>query len=84
MVKGCAAIKGCIAYIGVSYLKEVQADGLGTAALANKSGQFVLASTLDDQRRAGDLLQHDPGDRDPVADQRHALATRSSTTSTRS
>jgi len=45
MVKGCAAIKGCIAYIGVSYLKEVQADGLGTAALANKGGQFVLASS---------------------------------------
>jgi phosphate transport system substrate-binding protein len=44
MVKGCAAIRGCIAYIGVSYLKEVQADGLGTAALANKSGQFVQAS----------------------------------------
>jgi phosphate transport system substrate-binding protein len=45
MVKGCAAIKGCIAYIGVSYLKEVQADGLGTAALANKSGQFVMSSS---------------------------------------
>jgi phosphate transport system substrate-binding protein len=44
MVKGCAAIKGCIAYIGVSYLKEVQADSLGTANLANKSGQFVASS----------------------------------------
>jgi phosphate transport system substrate-binding protein len=45
MVKGCAAIKGCIAYIGVSYASEVAKDGLGTAALANKSGQFVSAST---------------------------------------
>jgi phosphate transport system substrate-binding protein len=45
MVKGCAAIKGCIAYIGVSYLKEVMADGLGTASLENKSGQFVQATT---------------------------------------
>jgi phosphate transport system substrate-binding protein len=45
MVKGCAAIKGCIAYIGVSYASEVAKDGLGTAALANKSGQFVLSST---------------------------------------
>jgi phosphate transport system substrate-binding protein len=45
MVKGCAAIKGCIAYIGVSYATEVQKDGLGTAALANKGGQFVSAST---------------------------------------
>jgi phosphate transport system substrate-binding protein len=41
MVKGCAGIKGCIAYIGVSYLSQVKAAGLGTAALANKSGQFV-------------------------------------------
>jgi phosphate transport system substrate-binding protein len=45
MVKGCAAIKGCIAYIGVSYASEVASDKLGTAALANKSGQFVSSST---------------------------------------
>jgi phosphate transport system substrate-binding protein len=45
MVKGCAAIKGCIAYIGVSYASEVATDGLGTAALANKSGKFVSATT---------------------------------------
>jgi phosphate transport system substrate-binding protein len=45
MVKGCGAIKGCIAYIGISYLKQVQAAGLGTASLANKSGQFVQPST---------------------------------------
>ena len=45
MVKGCAAIKGCIAYIGVSYASQVADDGLGTAALANKSGAFVLASS---------------------------------------
>jgi phosphate transport system substrate-binding protein len=41
MVKGCAGIKGCIAYIGVSYLSQIKAAGLGTASLANKSGQFV-------------------------------------------
>jgi phosphate transport system substrate-binding protein len=40
MVKGCAAIKGCIAYIGVSYLTQTTADGLGAASLGNKSGQF--------------------------------------------
>jgi phosphate transport system substrate-binding protein len=45
MVKGCAAIKGCIAYIGVSYLKEATAGGLGQAALANKSGAFEQATT---------------------------------------
>ncbi len=40
MVKGCAAIKGCIAYIGVSYLTQIQSDNLGEALLANKSGQY--------------------------------------------
>ncbi len=44
MVKGCGAIKGCIAYIGVSYATQVQAAGLGTASLANKSGQFEQAT----------------------------------------
>lgn len=40
MVKGCGAIKGCIAYIGVSYLTQTTAAGLGVASLANKGGQF--------------------------------------------
>lgn len=41
MVKGCAAIQGCIAYIGVSYLSVTSSNGLGEASLANKSGQFT-------------------------------------------
>jgi phosphate transport system substrate-binding protein len=41
MVKGCAAVKGCIAYIGVSYLSQASAGHLGEAALANKSGRFT-------------------------------------------
>lgn len=45
MVKGCAAIKGCIAYIGVSYRTQAQAGGLGEAALANKSGKFESATS---------------------------------------
>ncbi len=45
MVKGCGAIKGCIAYIGISYLTQAGAAGLGTASLANKSGQFEQPST---------------------------------------
>ncbi|HUJ08330.1 MAG TPA: phosphate ABC transporter substrate-binding protein PstS [Streptosporangiaceae bacterium] len=40
MVAGCAATKGCIAYIGVSYLSQTQAAGLGQAALKNGSGNF--------------------------------------------
>jgi phosphate transport system substrate-binding protein len=41
MVAGCAANKGCIAYIGISYLSKTQAAGLGTASLKNASGKFV-------------------------------------------
>jgi phosphate transport system substrate-binding protein len=45
MVKGCAAIKGCIAYIGISYLTQTTAAKLGTASVANKGGQFVQPAT---------------------------------------
>jgi phosphate transport system substrate-binding protein len=42
MVSGCAAIPGCVAYIGISYLSAALAAGLGEARLANPAGQFVL------------------------------------------
>ena len=45
MVTGCQAIKGCIAYIGISYLSKTQDAGLGEAALANKAGKFVQPTT---------------------------------------
>jgi phosphate transport system substrate-binding protein len=38
----CARIVGCVAYIGISYLHQAQADGLGYAALKNAAGNFVL------------------------------------------
>ncbi|MBO0775732.1 MAG: extracellular solute-binding protein, partial [Actinobacteria bacterium] len=41
MVQGCGATKGCIAYIGVSYLAKTQAAGLGEAYLKNGSGKFL-------------------------------------------
>lgn len=41
MVTGCQSIKGCIAYIGISYLSKTQDAGLGEAALANKAGKFT-------------------------------------------
>ena len=40
MVTGCAATKGCIAYIGISYLTKTAAAGLGQAELKNGAGQF--------------------------------------------
>ncbi len=42
MVSGCAATKGCIAYVGTSYLTQTQAAHLGEAKLANKAGKYTL------------------------------------------
>jgi phosphate transport system substrate-binding protein len=44
MVTGCGSTKGCIAYIGVSYVAKATAAGLASAALANKAGKYVSDS----------------------------------------
>jgi phosphate transport system substrate-binding protein len=41
MVTGCGSTKGCIAYIGISYLSKTQAANLGEASVANKAGKFT-------------------------------------------
>jgi phosphate transport system substrate-binding protein len=41
MVSGCGSTKGCIAYIGVSYLSKTSAAGLGEAELENGGGQYT-------------------------------------------
>ncbi|HEY7143415.1 MAG TPA: phosphate ABC transporter substrate-binding protein PstS [Streptosporangiaceae bacterium] len=45
MVSACGTTKGCIAYIGISYLSKTQDAGLGEASLANKAGKFTQATT---------------------------------------
>jgi phosphate transport system substrate-binding protein len=45
MVTACGTIKGCIAYIGISYLSKTTAAGLGTASLLNKGGGYVQPTT---------------------------------------
>jgi phosphate transport system substrate-binding protein len=40
MLTACGTTKGCIAYLGISYLTKATAAGLGTASLADKSGTF--------------------------------------------
>jgi phosphate transport system substrate-binding protein len=45
MVSGCAATKGCIAYIGTSYLTQTTAARLGEAELANKAGKYTLPTS---------------------------------------
>ena len=49
MVQACKANPGCIAYIGVSYLSQATAAGLGYAALKNKSGNYELPTQAADQ-----------------------------------
>jgi phosphate transport system substrate-binding protein len=44
MVSGCGATKGCIAYIGISYLAKTQAAGLGQAEIKNGAGQYLAPS----------------------------------------
>ncbi|HTX01286.1 MAG TPA: phosphate ABC transporter substrate-binding protein PstS [Acidimicrobiales bacterium] len=41
MLGACEAIKGCIAYIGVSYLRSALSHGLGDASLENGEGNYV-------------------------------------------
>jgi phosphate transport system substrate-binding protein len=40
MLAACGTTKGCIAYLGISYLAKATAASLGTASLANKAGKF--------------------------------------------
>ena len=68
MVTGCQAIKGCIAYIGISYLSKTEAAGLGEAVPGQQGRQVRPADHRRGQRRAGQLRHH-PGQRLPVADQ---------------
>ncbi len=42
MLAACQATKGCIAYLGISYLSKALSAGLGEAELQNKSGNFEL------------------------------------------
>jgi phosphate transport system substrate-binding protein len=45
MVTGCGSTKGCIAYIGISYLAKTTAAGLGQASVANKAGKYTQATS---------------------------------------
>jgi phosphate transport system substrate-binding protein len=45
MLAACGTTKGCIAYIGISYMAKAAAAGLGTASLADKSGTYQAPTT---------------------------------------
>jgi len=60
MVTGCAATKGCVAYIGISYLSKTQAAGLGEATLKNGAGQFVSPTAKSISAEAAALTSKTP------------------------
>ncbi|HUC59135.1 MAG TPA: phosphate ABC transporter substrate-binding protein PstS [Streptosporangiaceae bacterium] len=60
MVAGCAANKGCIAYIGISYLSKTQSAGLGTASLENKAGKFVQPTSATISAEANSFTANTP------------------------
>jgi phosphate transport system substrate-binding protein len=62
MVSGCAATKGCIAYIGISYLSKTQAAGLGQAVLKNGTGQYLAPTAATIKAEADALTGKTPAD----------------------
>jgi phosphate transport system substrate-binding protein len=60
MVTGCGATKGCIAYIGISYLAKTQAAGLGQAELKNGAGDFLAPSPATISAEAAALTSKTP------------------------
>ncbi len=62
MVSGCAATKGCVAYIGVSYLSKTQAAGLGEAMLKNGAGNYESPTAASISAEANALTGKTPAD----------------------
>jgi phosphate transport system substrate-binding protein len=60
MVSGCGATKGCIAYIGISYLAKTQAAGLGQAMLKNGSGAYESPSAATISAEASSFISKTP------------------------
>ncbi len=62
MVSGCAATKGCIAYIGISYLSKTQAAGLGQAMIENGASQYLAPTASTISAEANALTGKTPAD----------------------
>jgi phosphate transport system substrate-binding protein len=60
MVSGCAATKGCVAYIGISYLSKTTAAGLGQAEIENGAGQYQAPSPTTIAAEAAALTSKTP------------------------
>ena len=60
MVTGCGSVKGCIAYIGISYTAKTQAAGLGQAVLKNGAGNFEAPTSATISAEASALTGKTP------------------------
>jgi len=60
MVAGCKATKGCIAYVGVSYLTQALQAGLGYAALQNAKGKYELPTAAAISAEAASFTKKTP------------------------
>ena len=60
MVSACGATKGCIAYIGVSYLAKTTAAGLGQAMLKNGAGNYESPSAATIGAEAASFVSKTP------------------------
>ncbi len=62
MVQSCAQTPYSIAYIGVSFTKEVRRAHLGTALLKNRAGRFLLPTKATVGAAAAQLIAKTPAD----------------------
>jgi phosphate transport system substrate-binding protein len=60
MVTGCAATRGCVAYIGISYLSKTTAAGLGQAMIENGAGQYLAPNSTSISAEASALTGKTP------------------------
>jgi phosphate transport system substrate-binding protein len=60
MVSACGSTKGCIAYVGISYLAKTQAAGLGQAMLKNASGNYESPSAATITAEASNFISKTP------------------------
>jgi phosphate transport system substrate-binding protein len=62
MIEACTSTKYSIAYIGISFIGETDAAGLGYAALQNRAGDFVLPTADNIRSAAAELVIKTPAD----------------------
>jgi phosphate transport system substrate-binding protein len=60
MVSACGSTKGCVAYIGISYLAKTTAAGLGQAMLKNGSGNYESPSATTIGAEASSFVSKTP------------------------